>query len=251
MQDRYVGDIGDFANNGLLRWLCGKPELPEGHPDSPEGKLRLGVVWYLHLPESNSDGKHISYLFCTEENHTKFEVCDEVLYHNLAKLVRVGNRKVASVQRGGILPNSTAYYDSLIFKQTDRDDWMKGALRETSLAEVVFVDPDNGIAPEKASLGDCSKYVYMSELQRFAEKGQSLVIYHHFGRGGSHGQQATRVAKEMEKKLAPLHISALRYGAVQPRAYFIVSQPGHQAIIERRLGSFIASPWGKLFKRVV
>src|ERR1700684_4163658 len=37
MQDRYVGDVGDFGKFGLLRALCG-----ESHPLP----LKLGVVWY-------------------------------------------------------------------------------------------------------------------------------------------------------------------------------------------------------------
>ena len=43
MQNRYTGDIGDFAKYGLLRALC------PGH--------RLGVAWYLYPDEShNEDG---------------------------------------------------------------------------------------------------------------------------------------------------------------------------------------------------
>ena len=47
MRDSYVGDIGDFANNGLLRHLCGMT----GPPMADEKPLRLGVAWYL-TPEN-------------------------------------------------------------------------------------------------------------------------------------------------------------------------------------------------------
>ena len=47
MQDRYVGDIGDFSNNGLLRWLIG---MREDVVSDGLGPLRLGVVWYLNEP---------------------------------------------------------------------------------------------------------------------------------------------------------------------------------------------------------
>ena len=47
MQDRYVGDVGDFGKYGLLRALCG-------------GDLTLGVVWYLYPDEeANNDGDDI------------------------------------------------------------------------------------------------------------------------------------------------------------------------------------------------
>ena len=38
MQDRFVGDIGDFGKYGLLRALTGT--YPEAEP-----RLSLGVVW--------------------------------------------------------------------------------------------------------------------------------------------------------------------------------------------------------------
>lgn len=43
MQDRYVGDIGDFGKYGLLRALCAHD-------------LSLGVVWYL-VPDESRPGR--------------------------------------------------------------------------------------------------------------------------------------------------------------------------------------------------
>ena len=49
MQDRYVGDIGDFAKYGLLRAI--------------RNGRRLGVAWYLHPDQGpEGDGGHIQYL---------------------------------------------------------------------------------------------------------------------------------------------------------------------------------------------
>ena len=50
MQDRYVGDIGDFAKYGLLRAL-GR-------------RRRLGVAWYRRTepdPPNANDGRHTDY----------------------------------------------------------------------------------------------------------------------------------------------------------------------------------------------
>lgn len=251
MQNRYVGDIGDFGNNGLLRWLTGVT----GPAVAPEDRLRLGVVWYLHPDEChNADGKHINYLFATPGNLERFAECDLDLYHALARLVSTGNRKISAIQRRGILPRGTAFYDRLVPTEAYREEWLRGALRETSLCEVLFVNPDTGIASDEANLRDCSKYAYMSELQRFAERGQSLVIYHHFSRSNHH-RQILRVREELQEELAPLHVISLRYSPIQPRAYFIASQPGrHQDVIEARLMSFCGhpdSPWYNLFEWVV
>jgi hypothetical protein len=54
MQNRYVGDVGDYGKYALLRGLCD----PDARP-----AVRLGVVWCLFPDETfNNDGKHISYL---------------------------------------------------------------------------------------------------------------------------------------------------------------------------------------------
>ncbi len=46
MQDRYVGDIGDFAKFGLLRYiLSGLPQL------------KLGVQWYELPDEAHNTDK--------------------------------------------------------------------------------------------------------------------------------------------------------------------------------------------------
>ena len=67
MQNRYVGDIGDFGKYGLLRSLCGVSEILNSH-HSP----RLGVVWYLYPDESHdSDGKYTGYLACNSKNHAR------------------------------------------------------------------------------------------------------------------------------------------------------------------------------------
>ena len=49
MQDRYVGDIGDFVKYGLLRAI--------------RGEKSLGVVWYLRPNDGPvGDGRHTAYL---------------------------------------------------------------------------------------------------------------------------------------------------------------------------------------------
>src|SRR5258708_2505541 len=54
MQNRYVGDVGDYGKYALLRALC---------RSTAAKSIRLGVIWCLFPDEHQSnDGKHISYL---------------------------------------------------------------------------------------------------------------------------------------------------------------------------------------------
>src|ERR1700686_3636393 len=81
MQNRYVGDVGDFVKLALVK------ALSPGH--------RLGVVWYLVPNEShNADGRHIRYL-----NDSEWRRFDPEVFDALAKIVENGERTVAALER--------------------------------------------------------------------------------------------------------------------------------------------------------
>ena len=145
MQNRYVGDLGDFGKYGLLRSLCiprkinlGLP-LHEGlawHPIpreniseaiqegstiplwSPEDLatgqyLSLGVLWYLVPDEDhNDDGKYIQYLDLSAANQQRYRLCDPILYDALRKIVYSGRRNISSVRESQVLPNDTRFYEA-------------------------------------------------------------------------------------------------------------------------------------------
>ena len=139
MQNQYVGDIGDFGKYGLLREIFGRPEAP----GSGCG-LRLGVAWYLNEYKQGSGGNL--------KDYRKLKECDPLLYNVLQRLIKTGNRNVAEVQWNRILPSNTLYH-SLPFSSSTRTKWFKDALKVTEGADVVFIDPDNGIASENTPLG--------------------------------------------------------------------------------------------------
>ena len=102
MQNCYVGDIGDFPNYGLLRFLCGATGPKVGRP------LRLGLVWYLNKPteselcKSPSSGNKIGYLNFSGSNDSMYRDCDRELYDTLQQLV--GESLVSRTPRS-ISPN--------------------------------------------------------------------------------------------------------------------------------------------------
>ena len=145
MQNRYVGDLGDFGKYGLLRALCiprgtdlGLPlhEALAWHPIqsqdigeatregctmplwSPEDLatgqyLSLGVLWYLVPDEDhNDDGKYIQYLDLSAVNQQSYRLCDPVLYDSLHKIVHSGRRNISSVRESQVLPYSTRFYEA-------------------------------------------------------------------------------------------------------------------------------------------
>ena len=239
MQNRYVGDVGDFGKYGLLRWLCGKPELPDNDPDSPTGKLRLGIVWHLHPDEENGGGG-----IDTPPNLRKYD-CH--LYDQLQKIRRTN---VVRVKQSLVLhcPTEAYWEKTLCFsrqmkrpeRETLRKEWLDGALRTTDGSDIVFVDPDNGIACECSSpfIKTGPKYAYLDDLNRFTERGQSLVIYHHLTR--RHGEAIEEIqhfANRLKTELrhADLSIAALWHHPKVARFYFVVGQRQHQDTIKNRL----------------
>lgn len=248
MQDHFVGDVGDFANNGLLRWLTGM------HGPKTDNPLPLGVAWYYNHDACRA-GNFTSYLEDTPANRHRFAVCDPILYDALRDLCRNDNRSVEALEQIGILPQGTAYHRELLCWRTVREAWLNGALRETADSQLVFVNPDNGIVSGQIDPAS-PKHAPMEELRRFAGRGQSLVIYHHLGRQGTHRRQMTDVREALRRELG-LPVYVLRFRAFQARAYFIVIQPCHRPIIEERLESFRdpvniwCDPGHRLFERIV
>ena len=263
MQDRYVGDIGDFGKYGLLRHLTGMTSH-----ELPKDPLRLGVVWY-RFPDENDkpDGKFTKYLCENASNSESLKTCDPDLYDALHEIVYVKKKRdILEVQGGGILPKDTKYFaQGLSFPAEEpsdrriqrRNDWLIGALRATTASDLVFVDPDNGITetiepPLRGGphylvrpwhkLGP--KYVFMDDLEQFYCRGKSLIIYHHLARWDKADNQIKYYAERLKEclKLACLPW-ALRYHRGTARAYFIVPQNEHMETLKRSVERFVQSKW--------
>ena len=147
MQNRYVGDLGDFGKYGLLRLLClpvrmvedqtlspslGWPTVVDNHKDSANAEgstiplwpseeanstrsLTVGVVWYLVPDEThNSDGKHVHYLDPSAYNQERYRDCDPTLYDTLREIVRSNRRNVSSIRDYQVLPLGTRFYEAAL-----------------------------------------------------------------------------------------------------------------------------------------
>ena len=239
MQNQYVGDIGDLGKYGLLREIFGRPEVP----GSGCG-LRLGVAWYLFPDKKDKkDGKFTDYLRSPTAKDRKRSECDPELYLALRRLVRECNRNVFSVCMSGILPRDTVYHDrSLSYEPREsgdsrklrRAEWLNSALAATAKADVVFVDPDNGIASEKVSAWrkNGPKYALLEDLRQFYVQGNSLVIYHHLGRLGTVEEQINCLAKRLQESLGLSHLPwSLWYHRGTGRGYFIVAQERRRVVL--------------------
>ena len=259
MQDRYVGDLGDFGKYGLLKALCSTSVSASGT------NLSLGVVWYLVPDEGhNDDGKFVQYLVPSARNQELFRICDPPLYDVLGGIVRSGQRSVASVKELDVLPPGTKYYDTpLTFDGLSgsgaglrrrraelRSSWLEGALEYTALCDLVFMDPDNGFEVKVGTYQNRGpKYTFFDELIPFCDRGQSLVVYHHMSRQGSSTQQVRERLAQIVDRLGR-EAFALLYHRGSARAFFVVPIEEHKEALRSRADEFLDSPWSRHFELV-
>ena len=94
MQNRYVGDLGDFSKLGLLRVL-------------QKTGLSIGVNWYLVPDEThNQDGRFIKYL-----EDDGYRCCDEALCKELKRIVDSDQRRASELENERIL--KAIYYSDI------------------------------------------------------------------------------------------------------------------------------------------
>ena len=257
VQDRYVGDIGDFSNNGLLRAICGTPE-------KRVAGLKLGVIEYFNEPTSANSGKgdggKIEYLKFSKNNDSAYLECDEVLYRNLQKrvgksLVCKNELKIDPDKARELLPVDERYHCALV-NPYQRVEWVKSAIMKIDDANIVFVNPDMGIATsimcKKANANQkrSTEHIYIDELQEINDSNKSLIIYQHVAQGTGTVEKLTdtTVARlRQELQLGPAQkVWVFRWHRVSSRLYFVVARnQDHKDLIEARLKVFRESQWFK------
>ena len=221
MQNRYVGDIGDYAKYSLLRALsCDR---------------KLGVSWYLFPDEDGGDGGHVGYLFRPD----KWREPDPVTFKTLRELM--GNvllqkqeRKVAEIEQSCLLPGTTFWRRMTIPQKCRggpelakrRQKWFENSLEYLNDCDIVFADPDNGLREREKfepTLCKSGKSICENEALALAANGRPVVVYHHntMFPGGidkevSHWQG--RLGRKLEGG-----ICAVRWRPVSPRTFFILN----------------------------
>lgn len=164
MQDAYVGDIGDYGKYGMLRQVI-------------NAGLELGVNWYKVNPTKQgkqNDGRFIEYLSIPE----RYKHYDPELFDQLIKVVIIDqDREISRIEEQGIL-------DSLFYSEPlkgGRAAWHNKALETLVGADIVFLDPDNGLETERMNRENkaTEKHVRWDEVRDYYDRGQSLIIYQH------------------------------------------------------------------------
>ena len=160
-------------------------------------------------------------------------------------LVHPNRRTVEAVENDNILPNDTLFYREPL-QRRPRAEWMDGAVNEMATAQLLFINPDTGIASEAMEGGPRidREHVSIAELRRFWDKGKSLVIYQHWNHWNRTANQVNNVSNRLQNELhLPHPPRVLQWGPLSVRYYFIVPQPHHEEFLNERIEAFQATQW--------
>jgi hypothetical protein len=211
VKDQYFGDVNDYRKYGLLRCLLSG------------GNLSLLVAWMLTPDDGGDDGKRRSYLHQPEE----WKRYDRQLFDRLVEALRPpATPQVSLIEGSGLLPNSRFYREVVADGRSERDIWTRGLIESAVGADLVFVDPDNGIEIPSRPVGrkGSSKYVTWSEIGQLWQIGCSILIYQHFPHRPREAF-AESMASELQRRTASRYVEAIRTTHV---LFLLVSQPKHE-----------------------
>jgi hypothetical protein len=138
MKNQYFGDINDYRKYGLLRTVQSR------------GDGKLLVAWMLTPDDGSPDGGFRSYL---QEPDT-WRRYDPELFAGLAGLLQAPSiSQVSLIERSTLLPRASYYSAMVPDASKERDAWRQGLLDAAHDADLVFLDPDNGIEVPSKPVG--------------------------------------------------------------------------------------------------
>ena len=234
MQDSYVGDIGDFGKYGLLRQINRTP-------------LRLAVNWYhvfQQKPGKQNDGKFIDYL--TSPN--QYRRYDPKLFDVLRKIVvEEASRSLHEIEKSNII--EADFYSEVI--SGNRSRWHQNAIIGTRKADVVFLDPDNGLETEHMHQRDSAteKHVKWDELKDYYDRGQSVILYQHRPQMTKKDICIQSILTMNDGFLCADHVYLLEFPRYTNRFYFFFVHHDHSAVL-KQVCDFMDKNWDGLCRQI-
>jgi hypothetical protein len=224
MQNRYVGDIGDYLKLGILRALS-----PGYH---------LGVAWWLFPDEAhNRDGRYIGYL----DRPDQWRHFDPDLFDTLRGIVSSGRRSVRELEAANILPGATFASEFVpaggppTQRGQARREWLEAVQRKFEGTDLLFLDPDNGLEPAgfHPTTAKSRKSIMISEVHQLARTGRCLIVYHHHTRraGGHHAEMQHWADRLRASGFAT--VDALRARPFSRRVYFLLGRSASHSATSR------------------
>ena len=148
MKDQYAGDVSDVLKFAFLRTLAGSDRM-------------LGVAWY-YVPgdDGRTDGRHLEW-----RDELAWQRLDSELHACLSGL---SERSVEALERLTIWPEGCRFHREPVPLREHRKAWASRKRAALDSADIVFLDPYNGLGGEK------KKHATLEEVQLLRRPGRAL-----------------------------------------------------------------------------
>jgi hypothetical protein len=191
MRDQYVGDISDFIKFSFLRALAGADKV-------------LGIAWYyVRGNDGRPDGRHVEW-----KNETAWQTVDASLFRGLSNLK---NRSVAALEQASFWPQGSIFHTVPVPTRSVRAEWAEQKRAILKDADIVFLDPDNGIGAET------EKHATLSELKLLRRSRRTIVFISFPGRSAPHEMLLKQLHEKLARDVGAKQLRTLRTNVSVPR----------------------------------
>ena len=190
MRDQYAGDVSDVLKFAFLRALAGMDR-------------KLGIAWY-YAPgdDGRPDGRHLEW-----RNEAAWGQLDKELHSGLSTLPE---RSIAALERAAIWPTGKLFHREPMPTRAKRSGWGKSKRDALDGANLVFLDPDNGIGDET------QKHATFSEIRMLRKPERAIVFITFPGRNMKHDVLLRRLHERLADEADADNIVTLRTSVSVP-----------------------------------
>jgi hypothetical protein len=219
MRDQYAGDVSDVLKFALLRALAIKDRA-------------LGIAWYYSSADDHRpDGRHREW-----RTERAWRRLDEALYAGLAALAE---RSVAALERLPIWPPGTLFHREPVPSGRDRLAWATRKRTTLEGADIVFLDPDNGVGAESI------KHATFSEIRLLRRARRVIVCITFPHRNLSYQDQLEELHERIISKTGANQIATLKINVSISRG------DGSRFVVQRQRWFTILDADSEVMTRVV
>jgi hypothetical protein len=210
MRDQYAGDVSDVLKFAFLRALAGDDRT-------------LGIAWYYTSGhDGRTDGRHIEW-----RDEPAWEKLDAQLHAGLSELPE---RSIAALERAKIWPLGTLFHREPMPVRLQRSAWAARKRAELDRADIVFLDPDNGLGAET------TKHATLLEIRLLRRPGRAIVVITFPGRRMTHAALVQQLHERIRSETSAETVITLRTNVSVPRA------AGSRSFVQRQRWFTVVDP---------
>lgn len=217
VRDQYAGDVSDVLKFAFLRALAGADRT-------------LGIAWY-YAPgdDGRADGRHLEW-----RGEAAWRLLDEELHLGLATLPQ---RSIAALEQAAIWPEGVLFHREPMPSRFQRSTW--GMHKRSALdgANIVFLDPDNGIGAET------EKHATLTEIRLLRKPGRAIVFITFPGRNLKHDALLRQLHERLAVEVGAETVITLRTNVSVP------CSAGSRSYVQRQRWFTIVEPDAELTAR--